>query len=223
MTQPQRLGILGGTLDPVHFGHLDAAEAARHALRLDEVWFVPSHDPPHRPLEPLASPFHRFAMASLVAAEHPAYRASDLELRRAGPSYTIDTLQELHGAGLAAVAAFLHHRRGCVCRRGVVACLSRRARGGELRGDRQGAGRPAAQVAAQAPELAAQDRDGRGHHQQTRPRPGSFRSRHGRVTCRRRSSGNGLRHNESIADLVPAPVERHIMAYGLYGSGRQIA
>ena len=98
-TRPQRLGILGGTLDPVHFGHLDAAEAARQALALDELWFVPSHDPPHRLLDPLASPFHRFAMVSLVAAEHPAYRASDIELRRAGPSYTIDTLKELHGQG----------------------------------------------------------------------------------------------------------------------------
>ena len=83
----------------MHFGHLDAAEAARQALALDELWFVPSHDPPHRPLDPLASPFHRFAMVSLVAAEHPAYRASDIELRRAGPSYTIDTLKELHGQG----------------------------------------------------------------------------------------------------------------------------
>ena len=123
--EPQRLGILGGTLDPVHFGHLDAAEAARQALALDEVWFVPSHDPPHRPLDPLASPFHRFAMVSLVAAEHPAYRASDIELRRAGPSYTIDTLKELHAPGLAAGAAFLHHRRGRICRRGLVARLSR--------------------------------------------------------------------------------------------------
>jgi nicotinate-nucleotide adenylyltransferase len=61
----ERIGILGGTFDPIHCGHLDAARAARQALRLDSVLLVPSHIPPHRPVQPVASPFHRFAMTAL--------------------------------------------------------------------------------------------------------------------------------------------------------------
>lgn len=96
-----RLGILGGTFDPVHFGHLDAADAARTAMALDTVLLVPSHDPPHKPLDPRASAFHRFAMASLAVSDRPSFAVSDLELLRPGPTYTIDTLQALHGQGWA--------------------------------------------------------------------------------------------------------------------------
>src|SRR5690349_18497299 len=87
-----RLGLLGGTFDPIHFGHLDAAEAAQHALLLDEIVFLPSHDPPHRPADPRASAFHRFALVALAIEGHGRYRASDMELKREGPSYTADTL-----------------------------------------------------------------------------------------------------------------------------------
>jgi len=94
-----RLGILGGTFDPIHVGHLDAADAARSALTLDEVLFIPSHDPPHRPADPLATPFHRFALVALAIQDRPGYRASDIELRRSGPTYTVATLRELHQSG----------------------------------------------------------------------------------------------------------------------------
>jgi nicotinate-nucleotide adenylyltransferase len=94
-----RIGLLGGTLDPIHLGHLDAAEAARTALRLDGIIVIPSHDPPHRPIDPHASPFHRFAMVSLAIDGRPGYRASDMELHRDGPSYTALTLRDLHAAG----------------------------------------------------------------------------------------------------------------------------
>jgi nicotinate-nucleotide adenylyltransferase len=96
---PRRLGLLGGTLDPIHVGHLDAADAARAALRLDEIVVIPAHDPPHRSVDPRASGFHRFAMAALAIEERPGYRVSDMELTREGPSYTALTLRELHGAG----------------------------------------------------------------------------------------------------------------------------
>jgi nicotinate-nucleotide adenylyltransferase len=99
MSEPRRLGLLGGTFDPIHVGHLDAAEAAQRALALDELLFVPSHDPPHRPLDPGATPFHRFALTALAINGRPGWRASDLELLREGPSYTIDTLEALHRAG----------------------------------------------------------------------------------------------------------------------------
>jgi nicotinate-nucleotide adenylyltransferase len=99
MTASRRLGVLGGTFDPIHFGHLDAAEAARASLELDEVLFVPAHDPPHKPGEPHASGFHRFALVALAIEEWPGYRASDMELRREGASFTVDTLRALHACG----------------------------------------------------------------------------------------------------------------------------
>jgi len=95
----RRIGLLGGTFDPIHAGHLDAAEAARRALNLSEILVIPAHDPPHRPDEPRASAFHRFAMVCLAIDGRSAYRASDLELRRDGPSYTALTLRDLHRNG----------------------------------------------------------------------------------------------------------------------------
>jgi nicotinate-nucleotide adenylyltransferase len=101
-----RIGVLGGTFDPVHVGHVAAADAARRALALDRVLFAPSETPPHRPAQPRASAFHRFAMVSLVVAAHPEFEASDLELRRPGPSYTADTLRRLHSAGYGPLQIF---------------------------------------------------------------------------------------------------------------------
>ena len=95
----RRLGVLGGTFDPIHFGHLDAAAAARSALSLSDILFVPSHDPPHRADRPRASALHRFALVALAVNGCAGYRVSDLELRRTGNSYTSDTLRQLHGAG----------------------------------------------------------------------------------------------------------------------------
>lgn len=99
MTDSRRLGVLGGTFDPIHFGHLDAAHAALAALALDEVLLVPAHDPPHKPNDPRASAFHRFALVSLAITGAPALRASDMELMEDGPSYTVNTLRRLHRCG----------------------------------------------------------------------------------------------------------------------------
>ncbi len=101
-----RIGILGGTFDPVHEGHVAAAEAARRVCSLDRVLFMPSHQPPHRPAEPRASAFDRFAMVSLAVASRDALVASDLELRRPGPSFTADTLRELHTSGFGPLQIF---------------------------------------------------------------------------------------------------------------------
>jgi len=96
-----RLGVFGGTFDPIHVGHLDAAAAARDALALDQILFIPSHLPPHRSADPRATMFHRFAMVALATVDHPASRASDVELRRTGTSYSYETLAALHADGWA--------------------------------------------------------------------------------------------------------------------------
>lgn len=92
------LGVLGGTFDPIHLGHVAAGEAAQRALGLDELILVPSRIPPHRSSPATASPADRFAMAELAAEGHPGWSASFLEIKREGPSFTYDTLTELRAA-----------------------------------------------------------------------------------------------------------------------------
>jgi len=95
-----RIGVLGGTFDPIHAGHLSVAVQAAEALALDRVLLLPTRTPPHRPVDPSASMFHRFAMAALAARSDPRLAASDVELARAGTSYTADTLRALHESGI---------------------------------------------------------------------------------------------------------------------------
>jgi nicotinate-nucleotide adenylyltransferase len=87
------LGVLGGTFDPVHFGHITAGLRAQEALGLERVMLVPSRIPPHRSAG--AAPADRLAMAGLAAADQQGWSASDIELAREGPSYTFDTLTAL--------------------------------------------------------------------------------------------------------------------------------
>jgi nicotinate-nucleotide adenylyltransferase len=88
------MGLLGGTFDPIHLGHLRAAENAREALGLDEVAFVPAHVPPHRPV-PAASALDRYAMVALATASRREFVPSDMEIVREGPSYTVETVAAL--------------------------------------------------------------------------------------------------------------------------------
>ncbi len=90
-----RVGIMGGTFDPVHLGHLAGARAAAHALALERLLFIPSSLPPHRTDRPRASGYHRFAMTALAVAGVPGWEASDMELVRPGASYSFDTLTAL--------------------------------------------------------------------------------------------------------------------------------
>ena len=89
------LGILGGTFDPIHNGHLAAADAAQQSLSLDAITLIPSHVPPHRHDPVGASSEQRYEMAALAAAERQGWSASRIEVNRKGPSYTYDTLVQL--------------------------------------------------------------------------------------------------------------------------------
>ena len=90
-----RVGIFGGTFDPIHTGHLLLAEQGREQGRLDEVWFVPAAHPPHKD-EPALTRFEqRVEMLALAVAGNPGFRIDELEKERPGPSYTADTLAEL--------------------------------------------------------------------------------------------------------------------------------
>ena len=90
-----RIGVLGGTFDPIHLGHLIIAEEARDRLDLEEVCFVPARDPWMKAGQPLTSGHDRLSMARLAMEDNPFFRVSTLELERPGPSYTVDTLREL--------------------------------------------------------------------------------------------------------------------------------
>jgi nicotinate-nucleotide adenylyltransferase len=208
-----RLGILGGTFDAVHHGHLDAADAARHACSLDRVLFVPAHDPPHKPVDPRASGYHRFAMLALALDGRAGEQVSDLELRRTGPSYTVTTLRELHGQGwrpeqlyfvigtdaFAEIATWYEYPAVLACANFVVIT------------------RPGAETAGLLPESRPTEagRDSRSspgpstgiYHVEARTRDVSS------TTIRTRLSERG-----TIDDLVPAAVARYITAHHLYGA-----
>jgi nicotinate-nucleotide adenylyltransferase len=217
MRGARRLGILGGTFDPIHLGHLDAGDAACAALSLDAVLLIPAHDPPHRPIDPRASVYHRFALVSLAIAGRDAYRVSDMELVRQGPSYTADTLRSLHAEGwrasqlffilgtdaFAEIAAwygfpsFLDLAHFVVIARPGTTIETAAARTPQLRARMCGA--PHGESVADAPSriflVEAQTHD---------------------------VSSSAIRERiaaaQPIDDLVPAPVARHILKHHLYGA-----
>lgn len=90
-----RVGVMGGTFDPIHLGHLVAAEEVRYALRLEKVLFVPAGEPPHKGHRPVSLAVHRVRMVELAIASNPSFQLSTLEVDRPGRSYTVDTLQRL--------------------------------------------------------------------------------------------------------------------------------
>lgn len=90
-----RLGLFGGTFDPVHYGHLLLAEQCREQCQLDEVWFLPSGSPPHKQDATITVAKQRVEMLELATAGHLGFRVNDIELKRSGPTYTVDTLRAL--------------------------------------------------------------------------------------------------------------------------------
>ncbi len=90
-----KIGILGGTFDPIHDGHLLIAESARACLGLDKVIFIPAGRPWLKSDREVTDPAHRLAMVELAIQDNPSFEVSDIEIERPGPTYTVDTLSEL--------------------------------------------------------------------------------------------------------------------------------
>jgi nicotinate-nucleotide adenylyltransferase len=208
---PTRVGVLGGTLDPIHAGHIETGRAASEALSLTKILVMPARLPPHRPQSPASSVFHRFAMASLAVEPLDAWMVCDDELRAEGPSYTALTLERLARQGFAPHELFFitgadafaeietwHRypevldlanfvvisRPGLAARAAVdrVAGVSRRVQPSPGTGTQ-----PAVFVVdARTPDVSSTD-------------------------IRRR-----LRAGQSITGMVPPAVERHILRHGLY-------
>ena len=217
MNGPRRLGLLGGTFDPIHYGHLDAAEAARLALLLDEIRLLPAHDPPHRPIDPRATGFHRFALVSLAINDRSGYSASDAELLRDGPSYTVETLRAVHREGwhpsqiffILGADAFAEietwHEYPAVLDAANFAVIAR-------------PGTTLAAAVERAPDLRGRMRLAADADAVTSENTGIFL-----VEARTRDVSSTvirtrLAARQSIDDLVPAGVARHIFAHHLYGA-----
>ena len=105
-----KIGIMGGTFDPIHLGHLATAEAVRELFTLDEILFIPAARPPHKLGRKISNEIHRLAMTRLATRSNKFFKVSDMELKRTGLSYTLDTIDELHktfGSGI-----IFYNRRG---------------------------------------------------------------------------------------------------------------
>jgi len=214
-----RTGIMGGTFDPIHVGHLDAAAAARTALGLDEIWLMPSGVPPHRMAAPAASVYHRLAMVALAAEERPGLVASDFEASAAGPSYTSDTLARLAATGrqpwqiffITGADAFVEiatwRDYPAILDRAHFAVVSRRGMPVEAIAGRMPALRSRLIPASAATEAALAGRRSMAVFLVDAP------------TCDVSSTDIRGRAaaGRSLAGLVPAAVEDYIRQHGLYG------
>jgi nicotinate-nucleotide adenylyltransferase len=90
-----RYAIMGGTFDPIHFGHLAAAEEVRQKLSCDKIIFIPSGNPPHKKERALTDATHRYAMTEMAVASNPNFEISSIEIKRNGYTYTLDTVKQL--------------------------------------------------------------------------------------------------------------------------------
>lgn len=220
MTQAGRIGLLGGTFNPIHLGHLSAAAAAREALGLEHVLLLPSHVPPHRP-QPLASTPHRFGMVALAVDGEDGLLASDLEIVAAGPSFTSGTLRRLHAFGYAPSQLFFIAGADAFAEiatwRDYPAFLEDASFVVVSRGERE-----ASTVRAALPALAARMVDAPAQPGRSdafgantriflvnRPTPDVS------STAIRARSAAG----HSLVGLVPDAVARHIRRHGLYREG----
>ena len=197
----KKMGLFGGTFDPIHKGHVSMALRLAQSLHLDGVVLMPSFIPPHKIKENMASAEHRLAMCRLAAQEHPILSVSDLELKRGGASFTVDTLEtlcEMHpdtqwyllvGADMFATLR-TWHRFADIAKMAVLCTIARE-------------GTETSHLQAYADELQA---EGIRCYVDTLPvEPYSSTQVRSRFAM-----------GETIADLVDSSVERYIRENGLY-------
>lgn len=199
-----RLGILGGSFDPVHYGHLLLAECCREQCSLDRVWFVPAAGPPHKKGAILSSAEHRLAMLRLATAGHEAFEVNTYELDRGGTSYTVDTLRRFRQTNAddelfllvgADMLADLPNWReaGEVCRLGLPVAVGR-------------SGSPPVDVGCLADIVSPERLEEIGRHRVEMPPIGIS----GTDLRRRAAAGRSIRFR------TPRAVEEYIRAHGLY-------
>jgi nicotinate-nucleotide adenylyltransferase len=194
-----RLGLMGGTFDPPHYGHLVIAEEARLVFGLDRVDFVTSADPPHKQGREISPAEHRYAMTLLSVATNPHFRVSRREIERSGPSYSVDTLQEYRSECPGAELFFIT---------GADAILE------ILTWHR-------ADEAVRLCTFIAATRPGYDLARMERVLPASYLSRIHTVSVpgieiSSTDIRERLRQGKSIRYLVAEPVEQYIATYGLY-------
>lgn len=213
-----RIGLLGGTLDPIHIGHVETARVARGALDLDEVIVLPSRVPPHRQVQPFASCYHRFAMCALAVNGVEGLVASDLELSAPGPSYTADTLtrfQERSGVDrsqiffITGADAFADiatwHRYPEVLDLANFVVVSR-------------PGFPAGRVRERLPALAGRMTPADRLEPSTAGGPGIFLVDAPTPDVSSTEVRRRLAARQALDGLVPAAVETHILQHRLYAA-----
>jgi nicotinate-nucleotide adenylyltransferase len=214
------IGVFGGTFNPVHLGHLRAAEEVRETQALDEIRFVPAAVPPHKAAAAVASAAHRLRMLELAVADVPGFAISTIELERPGPSYSVDTLRRLRaevGAArrLVFVVGFDAFRdldtwkeHGAIFELCDIVVVTRPPSPAQLGID---------DVPVAARDVLWYD-----------PASESFRHPSGHVLTLQRITAldisaaairGRLAARRSIRFLVPAPVEAYIASHGLYREG----
>jgi nicotinate-nucleotide adenylyltransferase len=200
----RRVGVLGGTFDPIHHGHLVAAQEVLHALELDCVLFVPAGSPPHKPAQPISAAHHRVAMVSLAIAARPRFQLSRVDVERPGPHFTFDALTILHerwgedtrfffivGSDSLAELTTWHRPEGIITLADLAVVV-----------------RPGARVDLEALEAHL---PGLGSHLHCVSMPLLQISS---TDLRAR-----VREGRPIAFLVPQPIEDYILEHGLYRAG----
>lgn len=204
-----RIGICGGTFDPIHRGHLDPVLAVRERVQWDRVLYIPAHVQPFKTHRDAASGYHRFAMTALAVAGHDALYASPLELERGKVSYTVDTLEELRSAAPGATIDWVIGDDNLekltewksldrIFELANFVVLSRNAGAVVL---------PVLQSRVTGVE--------------SRPTHGAIAfAENATIPISSTEIRRRLRDGEPIEDLVPPPVSRYIHHYGLYRKGQ---
>lgn len=219
-----KIGLFGGTFNPIHSCHLTIATQIRERLSLDHVLFIPTGDPPHKPQDVLAAAHHRLEMVRLAIASNPTFSVSDVEVRRPAKSYSIDTvraLREYYGPDAAlffiiGLDAFLEFPSWKQAADLLQAChFVVMSRPGATFAPIAGLSPPLPPIPLQA--LEALDRQAQDRLDV--PLPGGTRLTFLRLPpCDISASDirQRLRHGQSVASLLPAPVESYIMRFKLY-------